>query len=429
MKKNRIVLNVKAFLTSAWGRWVSLLSIFLLAGLVSGLLVFWKGLSLTNLTDLVPWGLWITIDMAAIALAGGAFFLCAGVYLVGLKEYQPVARTATFIGLGGYTMATLALLLDLGRPDRFWHPLVFWNEHSVLWEVTMCVMLYLTVLMIEALPILGTWSWLRQHFPQIASLLERAHILAPYLAIAGLCLSMLHQSSLGAVYAVIKSRPLWFRPGLSVQYIFSAIVGGTSLTVLASMLAARLTKRAIVKDELLEKLAKFVGWLLVGYLYFRSWDVLAMNYTYQPGRSEGLQLLTSGTLSFNFWFLELLLGAALPLVLLLTSKTRRQPFWRMLALALVVCGVIAYRWDTNLSGLMVLVSYLPGQLSVSYTTYQPSLIEWVASLGIIAYGLMLFSLGVRYLHVVDHTYVASEEHVHETVPAASQPAAKKGLPA
>ena len=89
-----------------WTIWLGILSIFLLAGLVSGILVFWKGLGITNLTDLVPWGLWITIDLSSIALGAGAFSLCAGVYLFGLKRYQPIARTATFVGLIGYTMAT-----------------------------------------------------------------------------------------------------------------------------------------------------------------------------------------------------------------------------------------------------------------------------------------------------------------------------------
>ncbi len=121
------ITRIKSFFASTWGKWLSFLSLFLATGLVAGLLVFWKGLSLTHLSDLVPWGLWITIDLSSIAIAGGAFFLCAGVYLFGLKQYQPVARTATFVGISGYTMAMLALLLDIGRPDRFWHALVYWN--------------------------------------------------------------------------------------------------------------------------------------------------------------------------------------------------------------------------------------------------------------------------------------------------------------
>jgi Ni/Fe-hydrogenase subunit HybB-like protein len=356
--------------------------------------------------------LWITIDLTSIALAGGAFFLCAGVYLLGLKQYQPVARTATFIGLAGYTMAMLALLLDIGRPDRFWHAIVYWNQHSLLWEVTMCVCLYLTVLFLEVLPIISSFDWLRARFPKIAEKLEGVHHYAPYLAIVGLCLSMLHQSSLGAIYGVLKARPFWYRPDLAVLFILSAVVGGMSLTVFASMLSARLTKRAVIKDELLDRIASFVGWMMVAYLYFRFWDALSMTYTYQAGRTEGLNILTGGVLSFNFWFGEMLLGAAVPIILLLNRKTRANPILRMIALALIVGGVVAYRWDTNLTGLLVVVSYLPGAPTVSYTMYRPSLVEWLAGLGVISYGLTLFSLGVRYLHVVDHRIYETE---HETV--------------
>jgi Ni/Fe-hydrogenase subunit HybB-like protein len=79
---------------------------------------------------------------------------------------------------------------------------------------------------------------------------------------------------------------------------------------------------------------------------------------------------------------------------------------------------VAFRWDANLVGQLVVVSYLPGETTVSYTMYHPSLIEWLAGGGVIAYGLTLFSLGVRYLHVVDHTiYEKEHEVVHETEPA------------
>src|SRR5512139_3622063 len=122
-----------------WWLWLGFLSLLLIPGLVSGLMVFWKGLVITNLTDLVPWGLWITLDLSSIALSAGAFSLCAGVYLFGLKRFAPIARTATFVGLIGYSMAMLALILDIGRPDRFYNAVIFWNTHSLLWEVTMCV--------------------------------------------------------------------------------------------------------------------------------------------------------------------------------------------------------------------------------------------------------------------------------------------------
>ncbi len=400
----------KKFITP-WTAWLALLGILLAGGLVAGILVFWKGLGITNLTDLVPWGLWITIDLSSIALGAGAFSLCAGVYLFGLKRYQPIARTATFVGLIGYTMATLALILDIGKPERFWHSMVYWNTHSLLWEVTMCVILYLSVLMLESMPILANLEWLRKRFPKITAKMEHVHHYAPILAIVGLGLSSLHQSSLGATFGVIKARPFWFKPEMSVLFMLSAIVGGISLTLFASMLASRLTNKARVNDALIERTAQFVGYLLIGYFYFRAWDALSVTYAYDPGRSEGLDLITNGSLAFNFWIVEMLLGMLVPMILLLYKPTRMNQFWRMVALFLVAVGVVAYRWDTNIAGFLVVMPYIPGQ-AITYSSYKPSLVEIITGAAIVAYGLTAFSLGVKYMRVVDHSLIEVE---HEKV--------------
>jgi Ni/Fe-hydrogenase subunit HybB-like protein len=217
--------------------WTAGLSAVIITGAICGVLILINGLGITNLTDLVPWG---------------------------------------FIGMIGYSMAMLCLFMDIGRPDRFWHAFVFWNTHSVLWEVTMCVGLYFAVLVLETLPIIGGVDWVKSHFPKTAKRFSKIHQFAPYLAIAGLFLSMLHQSSLGATYGVLKARPLWYSPSLSTLFMFSAIVGGISLTVLASMLAAYFSKKANINDRILEKLSHFIGWGLVGYLYFRFWYTFSM---------------------------------------------------------------------------------------------------------------------------------------------------------
>jgi Ni/Fe-hydrogenase subunit HybB-like protein len=340
------------------------------------------------------------------------------VYLFGLKRFQPIARTATFVGLIGYTMATLSLILDIGKPERFWHSMIYWNTHSLLWEVTMCVILYLTVLLLETMPIIANLEWLRKRFPRIAALMSRVHHYAPILAIIGLGLSSLHQSSLGATYGVIKARPFWFKPEMSVLFMLSAIVGGISLTLFATMLSARLTPKAKINDGLIERVAQFVGYLLIGYFYFRAWDALSQTYAYDPGRSEGLHFMTKGPMAFNFWIVEMLFGMIVPMILLLYKPTRMNRFWRMVALFMVAAGVVAFRWDTNITGQLVLISYVPGA-AITYTSYQPSLIEILSGAAIIAYGLTAFSLGVKYLRVVDHTLIEEEHakvHVKATEP-------------
>ncbi len=405
-----MAVNLRSFKLRPIHIWMGGLAVVTGIGAVAGIMVFARGLVLTNLTDLVPWGLWITIDLSSIALSAGAFTVCAAVYLLGLKQYQPVARTATFIGLIGYSMALLTLLLDIGRPDRFWHALVFWNTHSVLWEVSMCLTLYLGVLALETIPIISETELMRSRWPGLSRRLESIHNLAPYLAVAGLFLSMLHQSSLGAAFGVLKARPFWYRPGISVLFIISAAAGGISFTVLVSMLSSRVSRGIKVKDELLERLALVVGWILVGYLYFRFWDAFSMTYTYEPGRTEGLALLTKGPLAFNFWVGEILLGALIPIVLLLNSRTRSIGWVRMLALLMVVGGVVAYRWDTILAGSVIILTYLPHEMQTLYTSYTPSLIEFLSGAGVIAYGILAITIGVRYLRVVDHT------DVHEAMP-------------
>jgi Ni/Fe-hydrogenase subunit HybB-like protein len=388
---------------AAFPLWIGLLALLMLAGLSAAIIVFSRGLVVTNLTDLVPWGLWIGVDLSAIALSAGAFTLSAAVYLLGWKTLQPVARTAVFIGLLGYSMAMMTLLMDIGRPDRFWHAVAFWNIHSPLWEVTMCVMLYFTVLALEVAPIFGEASWFKQRWPRLAERLQNIHKLAPVLAIAGLTFSLLHQSSLGATYGVLKARPIWYKPSLAVLFIISAVIGGLALTVLASKLSALFSERANVRDELLDKVSQVIGWMLFGYLYLRFWDTLGMEYTLQPGRTEGLHILVGGALSFNFWIGEMLLGILIPAIILANGRLRRHSRLHLLALVLAVGGLVAYRWDTNIVGQLVAFSYLPTQIEPLFTAYRPSLIEVLVALGVISYGLLAFTLGVRYLRIVDHS--------------------------
>ncbi len=409
--------KIKSFFRSvASFLWLAFLSAGVMAGLWAGFQVMTKGLVVTNLTDIVPWGLWIGIDLSSIALSAGAFSLCALVYLVGLKKYEPVARTATFIGFIGYSMAMLCLLMDIGRPDRFWHGFVFWNVHSVLWEVTMCVGLYFSVLMVEVLPIVAEMDWIQRVFPKLAKRAKSIHHISPFLAFLGLSFSLLHQSSLGATYGVLQSRPAWYRPTLALLFIYSAVLGGISLTVFASMLSSRLSEKAKIDDKILSSITRALGWGLLGYLYFRFWDTFSLTYNYQPGRSESLTMLTSGALSFNFWILEIGLGTVFPIFVFFKTKWRENPALRMLALALAVVGVVAYRWDTNMVGQMILLTYLPREIQTLYTQYAPSLIEILAGIGVVSYGFLAFTIGVRFFKVVDHT-LGHAEHDYVVIEA------------
>ena len=134
--------------------WRVIATALILAGAVSALARFTYGLgATTNLSDEFPWGLWIGFDFLGIGLAAAGFTIVAAVNLFHAKDYEPIVRPAILTAFIGYLLVVLVLIIDLGRPDHFWHPLVMWNPHSVMCEISWCLMLYTTVLSLEFAPI------------------------------------------------------------------------------------------------------------------------------------------------------------------------------------------------------------------------------------------------------------------------------------
>jgi Ni/Fe-hydrogenase subunit HybB-like protein len=405
--------------------WTAVLLLVCGLGVAGGILVWTKGLVITGLNDLVPWGLWITVDLSAIGVGAGAFLLSAAIYLLKLTEFRPLARVAVLVGVLGYTSAAFALLLDLGRPDRFWHPIVFWNTHSVLWEITMCVILYTSVLIVEFLPVIGHAAWLEKRVPWLARILQWFHRLAPVMAVLGLLLSLLHHSSLGATYGVLPFRPLWGNPGTAVLFLANAVFAGPALTILATVVAQRVLRRELVPPQTLGKLSRFVGIAAAIYLYMRLWDLFAMSYTHIPLRVEGLELVTGGPLALNLWGGELILGALVPALLLLLPSLRRQRWAVPVACLLAVIGLVMTRWDVNLSTQLLRVGWIPGEPFGGLASYTPTWVEWVTSAAILAYGLLGFTWSLQLFPV----FATDAEEAHHTVVAArAEPAVVEQRP-
>jgi molybdopterin-containing oxidoreductase family membrane subunit len=379
--------------------WLLTLLAVMVGGVIAGVLVLINGLQVTGLSDRVPWGLWITLDLSAIALGAGAFTFSAIVYLFRIERFRPIARTAVFIGFVGYTSAMLALAMDIGRPDRFWHPLVYWNVHSVLWEITWCVVLYSAVLTVEFLPILFETRYF-DRWPRFRDFGHRLHRLTPFMAVLGLALSLLHQSSLGATYGVLSGRAIWFKPSLPIMFIVSAIAGGVSLTLLATIVTSKLMDRELINDKLKHDIARIASYALIAYLYLKLWDWAATSYYSQsPGAADALARLKVTTpYEQTFWWLEVVFGGLVPIIILQYRRLRRDDRALIVALALVVISIVINRWNVTLSGLVAPPNWSPGVIgSVVAVKYFPSLIEFAVAAGIVAFGLMVFTLGARYL--------------------------------
>jgi molybdopterin-containing oxidoreductase family membrane subunit len=379
--------------------WLALIAVLLIVGLVSAFFVFKDGLVLTSLTNEIPWGLWITIDLSSIALGAGAFTLSAVVYIFGLKRFQPIVRLSILVGLIGYTSALLTLVMDIGRPDRFWHPWVYWNVHSVLWEITWCITLYLAIMLVEFLPVvaesplMARWPWLKR----FGHTLHRA---TPALAVAGLLISLLHQSSLGATYGIIKARPIWFKPSMPIMFIVSAIAVGPAVTMAAAFVLEWITKQATVAHDLLRDIARFSAIGLLVYAYIKFWDLAAVTYYGStPGSERAFEILNQATpYGFGFWVGEVFIGILIPVLFFLLPRFRRNPTYLVAGAVCAAFGIVVNRWNVTVSGLTVPVSYSPGvEYVLPAQSYAPSLVEWGVSLGVIGYVGLILTLGVLFL--------------------------------
>ena len=386
-------------LSPAFVAWLGVLAVMLAIGLYSAIMVLIKGLVITNMSDKVPWGLWITVDLSSIALGAGAFTLSAIVYIFGIKRLQPIIRLAVLIGFAGYTSAMLTLAMDIGRPDRFWHPWVFWNIHSVLWEVTMCITIYLLILVTEFAPVVVEAKFF-DGWPKLRQFGHTLHKLTPYLAVLGLVISLLHQSSLGAAYGIIKSRPIWFKPSMPIIFVLSAIASGPSVTAAVAYVLEWITGKRTVPHDVLQIIVRFSGVGLLAYGYLKFWDMAAVTYYGRtPGVSASFALLQQQTpFNFSFWLGEVILGIIIPAILFLVPRYNRNPAASVLGALCAMVGIVVQRWNVTVGGLFVPLSYTPGTaFSLPPGSYFPAPVEWGVAILVVGYALTVITLGARFL--------------------------------
>lgn len=377
--------------------WIGFLSIVILVGLYAVFLIFTKGLVVTNLSDGTPWGIWIILDLSCIALAAGAFSISAITYLLGQDSFKPLARIAVFIGILGYSGALMALVMDIGRPDRFWHGWVFWNIHSMLWEVTMCITLYFTVLTMEVFPMIMQLPIFKNRVKFLHTLAEKIHHLTPVLAVLGLGLSLLHQSSLGGTYGVVVGRAALFRATMPLLFIVSAVAGGMSFTVMMTLVVQWIGKRTLVPNKVLFQTGQIAGAILLLYLYMRFWDTTAGNYGYVPGRTEAFTTLSAGVFALTFWAWEILLGGLFAAVLLIRAQFRQSILLLLVGGGLATVGVVANRAHTTLLAFTEPLTTSPAVTDPLVSNYSPAWTEWAVTFMIVAILTFLFSLGMRFL--------------------------------
>ncbi|MGZ6142496.1 MAG: NrfD/PsrC family molybdoenzyme membrane anchor subunit [Myxococcales bacterium] len=320
----------------------------------------------TNLNDAHPWGLWIAADvMAGVALAAGGYCMSAAYYVFGMKKYKPIVRPAILTAFLGYLIVAIGITLDIGKPWAIWHPLVMGQAHSVMFEVAVCVVTYLTVLALEFGPVAAEGLG-KDKLRKVLTAITYP------LVILGIVLSFMHQSSLGALFLLMKGRlsDLWYTPWLPQMFFLSSIAVGLATVQAESILTARSMKRP-PETELLAGLGRGAQIALALYLVVRLGDLL--------WRGQ-LGLAFAGDLAGYMFLLEIAL-VAVPMGLYAGGS-------RLVASALVIAGVVLNRFDVNFFA-----------QAGARTSYFPAIAEILVTVGLVsflvlAYRFLVFRLPV-----------------------------------
>ena len=343
--------------------------------------------AISNLSNAYPWGFWVSFDLyTGIAISSGAFIITSAVYILELEQFRPLVRPTLLTGLLGYIMEVIALLVDLGHPERIWHYFIYQNFTSFLLVIGLYVMAYAAIMMVEFAPAIFE----RLKWDKLSGFIRR--FMKP-LVILGAVISTLHQGALGALLLIqpAKLHPLWWTPLLPVLFFISAVVIGLAMILFESSLSSRYFKRGL-EVHLLEKLARAIPFVLGLYLVVKFGQLaFAGNLHY---------LFTSGLMSDLFWT-EILVGAVLPLVLFSLKKIRQSPHGLLFGSLAVLLGMILDRFNVSWFGVTHPnpLTYMP--TFMGQVNYIPSIPEVALSVGIFSAGVLAFGLAVKYLNVFE----------------------------
>jgi Ni/Fe-hydrogenase subunit HybB-like protein len=316
----------------------------MILGLILIVIRFWKGLgAITNLTQEVPWGLWIGFDVVTgVAFAGGAYVLTFMVYILNMKKYHSIVRITVLNGFLAYVFYAGALLLDLGRPWNVVNPIIgnSFGTSSVLFLVAWHFLLYMIAQLIEFSPAIAEWLGAKRARKILSGMTIAA-------VIFGITLSTLHQSGLGALYLMAKDKihPLWYSEFIPVMFFVSSIFAGLSMVIFEGSISHKVFFTQISEENhkahngIISGLSKICAVAMFAYFFLqvlvfihgKRWDLL--------------------NTPMGYWYLLEMLGfVLLPMILFIYSYRRNNIFMIKVAAVLTMLGVILNRLNVTVIG-------------------------------------------------------------------------------
>jgi molybdopterin-containing oxidoreductase family membrane subunit len=400
--------------------WYGLLVLTLLVGAYATYQRIVGGMATTNLTSITPWGAWVAFYIYFIGLSAGAFLVSTLANVFEMEGMEKIDRDALFAAIIAMVVAMLFVWIDLGRMERMYYPFVWRQLTSALaWEVHAYVA-YIGVLTAElyfsmradlvrvsnhasglrakiaGLLTLGRTSLSENAIQTDRSWLKRIGVLGIPLAIF-----FVHGGT-GILFAGVKARAYWNSGLFPVIFVISALLSGTALVMAVYVLRRKLFEGKPIDLDLLDRLGQLLLAFVLVDAAFTAIEALIGVMSLEGAHLSAWLTIALGKMAWSFWLVMVGLGWVLPAVLASRRAWRRRPMLMVIAGLSVVVGIVGVRFNIVVPPLVN-----PVMEGLPAGDYLPTLTEWATSFGIVAVGLLIYTLGAEVLPL---TPLTEEDH-------------------
>ncbi len=342
------------------------------------------GLIVTNMRDQVSWGLYIGNFTYLVGVAAAAVLLVIPAYIYHFNPIKEIVVLGELLAASAIIMALMFVIADLGRPDRFWHVIPFigilsFPDSLLAWDV---VVLNGYLILNTIVPI---YILVKTYFgkePNKKFVIPLVLLSIPW-AVGIHTVTAFLYNGLGA-------RPFWNASILAPRFLASAFCSGPAMAIIIFQVL-RKTAGMKIKNEALFKVAELIAYAMFINLFLLGAEIFKEYYsaTIHLAPMEYLYQGLHGHDSLVPWIWSALIMNVTAFVIFLIPRTRKNLITLNIASVFLIVGV----WIEKGLGLIV-PGFIPDTLGEIYE-YLPNITEIAVSLGIWAFGLLIFTLFMR----------------------------------
>jgi len=364
---------------------LTLFSIFTLIGFICFMVSYISGHHVLGSSNIIPWGMPITITIYLIGLSAGSLILSSLTYVFRKEEYRPIARLAVFLAIILIFGAMIGIALDLGRPEKSWRLFMFFVLNNMRSMFAVNGILYGGYFLIGIV--------------YLGAIFAEKYKFVKTMGIIAICWAALVHMGTGAIFGFIATRPIFYSPIKPFEFLAAAMVSGLALLMIMVVLTFKFVKRNFDRDVIFS-LSKLLLILIIALAVMVLIDKLT--HLYPPDREPTIWLVT-GPFSWIFWGLQVGCAYVLPIILLAHPRFRKDIKWVMAAAVLVVVGIFGERFSLVIPGTAYPLPFYPGKIEGIWGiagSFPITPVESFMSLGIFTLMGLLFLVGLKNLELL-----------------------------